>query len=193
MSLPVAECLEDSPTFRKVPFFLVGDETFPLQSWLLRIYPAQGISEEQRIFNYRLPRARRVIENAFCILAARWQVFMQSIQSTVGKTDWIVKATICLHNFLRQANSTGYCPTGFFDSYDEIGTIKEGEWRCLVSDNNGATLLQEIPSVRGSHPTTSALEVRNIMKSYVNSMDGFVPWQWDHVRSRGDILTNENS
>ena len=87
MSLPVAECLEHSPTFAKVPFFLVGDETFPLQSWLLRIYPAQGISEEQRIFNYRLPRARRVIENAFCILAARWQVFMQPIQSTVGKTD----------------------------------------------------------------------------------------------------------
>ena len=46
MSLPVAECLEDSPTFGKVPFFLVSDETFPLQSWLLRIYPAQGISEE---------------------------------------------------------------------------------------------------------------------------------------------------
>ena len=53
---------------------------------------------------------------------------MQSIQSTVEKTDRIVKAAICLHNFLRQTNSAG-CPTGFVDSYDETGTIKEGEWR----------------------------------------------------------------
>ena len=92
---------------------------------------------------------------------------MQPIQSTVEKTDRIVKVTICLHNSLRQKNSAGYCPTGFVDSYDETGTIKEGEWRRLVGDNNGAILLQDSPSVRGSRPTTSALEVRNIMKSCV--------------------------
>ena len=135
---------------------------------LLRPYPGQGILEEQKIFNYRLSRARRVIENALGKLATRWRVFMQPIQSTVEKTDRIVKATICLHNSLRQKNSAGYCPTGFVDSYDETGTIKEGEWRRLVGDNNGAILLQDIPSVRGSRPTTSALEVRNIMKSYVS-------------------------
>ena len=66
----------------------------------------------------------------------------------------------------------------FVDSYDETGTIKER---------------QDIPPFRGSRPTTSALEVRNIIKSYGNCMEGFVPWQWDHVRSRIDILANENS
>ena len=98
---------------RKGALLLVGDEAFPLQSWLLRPYPGQGIPEKQRIFNYRLSRSRRVIENAFGILAARWRVFMQLIQSTVEKTDRIVKATICLHNFLRQTNGAGYCPMGF--------------------------------------------------------------------------------
>ena len=39
MSLTVAVCLEDSPTSEKVPCFLLGDEAFPLQSWLLRPYP----------------------------------------------------------------------------------------------------------------------------------------------------------
>ena len=162
MSLPVAECLEDSPTFGKVPYFLVGDEAFPLQSWLLRPYPGQRIPEEQRIFNYRLSRASRVIKNAFGIISAPWRVFMQPIQSTVEKTDRIVKATICLHNFLRQAGSAAYCPTGVADFYDETGTIKKRKWRRLVGDNNGATLLQDIHPVRGSHPTTSALEVRNM-------------------------------
>ena len=66
--------------------------------------------------------------------------------------------------------------------------------RRLVGDNNGATLLQDIPPpVRESRPTTSALEERNIMKLYISSMEGPVPWQWDHIRSRGDILANENS
>ena len=93
--------------------------------WLLRPYPAQGIPEEQRIFNYRLSSARSIIENTFGILAARWRVFMQPIQSTVEKTDRIVKATIRLNNFLWETNSVGYCPTGFINSYEETGTIKE--------------------------------------------------------------------
>ena len=88
------------------------------------------------------------------------------------KNDRIVKATICLHNFLWQTDSAGYCPTGFVNSYDKTGTIQEGEWRRLVGDKNGATLLQDIPPDRGSGPTTSALGVRNIMKSYANSMEG---------------------
>ena len=100
---------------------------------------------------------------------------MQPIKSTVEKTDQIVKGAICLHNFLRQANSAGYCPTSFVDSYDETGTIKEGEWRRLIGDNNGATLLQDALAVRGSRPTILALELRSITKSYVTSMEGSVP------------------
>ena len=42
MSLPVT-CLQDSPTFGQVPYFLVGDETLALQSWLLRPCSVQGI------------------------------------------------------------------------------------------------------------------------------------------------------
>ena len=51
----------------KVPYFLVGDDALPLQSWLLRPYPGQGIPEEQRIFNYKMYTVRAVIENAFGI------------------------------------------------------------------------------------------------------------------------------
>ena len=91
ISLPVAECLENLPTFGKVPYFLVGYEAFLLQSWLLRPFPGHRIPEEQRIFNYKLFRASRVIENAFGILAARWQVFMQPIQSTVEKLIKLLK------------------------------------------------------------------------------------------------------
>ena len=64
----------------------------------MKPYPGQGIQESQAIFNYRLSRARRVIENAFGILAARWRVLMQPLQTSSENAETIVKATICLHN-----------------------------------------------------------------------------------------------
>ena len=192
MNLPFSDYLDNAHQFGRVPYYMVGDEAFPLQPWLLRPFPGQGIPEEQVIFNYRLSRARRVIENAFGILAARWRVFMHPIQSSAEKVDVIVKATISLHNFLRQTNSAGYCPSGFVDSWDETGKIKEGEWRHIVGNNQGGMLLNDIPPVRGSRPLVSALEVRDVIKSYVNSMEGSLPWQWDHVRSRGTVLSTAN-
>ena len=175
-----------APRFGKIPYFIVGDEALPLQPRLLRPFPGQGIPEEQVIFNYRLSRARRVIENAFGILAGRRRIFMRPIQSNVETTDLIVKATIYLHNFLRLTNSAGYCPSGFVDSYDETDKINGGEWRHLVGNRQGG-LLNDISAVRESRSLKAAIEVRETVKSYVNSMEGVLPWQWDHVRSRGTI------
>ena len=63
INLPDAESLGIGKT-HSLPFFLVGDEAFPLKPWLQRPYPGKGISEEKVIFHYRLSRARRVIKNA---------------------------------------------------------------------------------------------------------------------------------
>ena len=50
---------------RMLPFVLVGDEAFPLKEYLMKPYPGRDLNEERRVYNYRLSRARRVIENAF--------------------------------------------------------------------------------------------------------------------------------
>ena len=69
IGLPPREKLpgEDTP----VPYFFVGDDAFALKEWMMKPFPFRGLTREQRIFNYRLSRARRVVENAFGILANR--------------------------------------------------------------------------------------------------------------------------
>lgn len=53
-------------------YVIVGDEAFPLKSYLMRSYPGrEELSIEKKVFNYRLSRARRIIENTLGILAAQ--------------------------------------------------------------------------------------------------------------------------
>lgn len=85
-----------------LPYFLVGDEAFGLKPWLQRPYPGKCLTEPIQIFNYRLSRARRVIENAFGILRARWRIFKGPISASPETVQLIIEATVCLHNYLGQ-------------------------------------------------------------------------------------------
>ncbi|XDV44729.1 hypothetical protein PO909_012969 [Leuciscus waleckii] len=76
-----------------LPFVIVADEAFP-----------RRLPDDQRVFNYRLSRARRIVENAFGILSQCWRVYQHRLQVAPETADSIVKATCILHNFLRRAN-----------------------------------------------------------------------------------------
>lgn len=53
-------------------YVIIRDEAFPLKPYLLRPYPKKQLDDyDKRIFNYRLSRTRRVVENAFSILTQR--------------------------------------------------------------------------------------------------------------------------
>lgn len=69
---------------------LVRDKTFPLKPYLLRHYSSQNITrgEPNKIFNYRLFKARRVVENSFGILSFRWGIFLSylKVQSDMAST-----------------------------------------------------------------------------------------------------------
>ncbi|CAH1971623.1 unnamed protein product [Acanthoscelides obtectus] len=58
-----------------LPYTFVGDQAFPLTENLMKPYPDKNLTREQKMFNYRLSRARRVSENAFGIMASRFRIF----------------------------------------------------------------------------------------------------------------------
>ena len=93
----------------ELPHFLIGDEIFPLNTWLMRPYPGT-LDETQRIYNYRVSRVRRTIENVFGILAARWRIFRKSIRANIKSVEAIVQAGVCLHNFLQSTAKSAYSP-----------------------------------------------------------------------------------
>ena len=64
---------------------------------MMRPFPGQ-LNEDEKIFNYRQSRGRRVIENTLGILRARWKIQGRPIKATVENVERYFLAIIALHN-----------------------------------------------------------------------------------------------
>nr|XP_023016277.1 protein ANTAGONIST OF LIKE HETEROCHROMATIN PROTEIN 1-like [Leptinotarsa decemlineata] len=141
------------------PFVIVGDEAFPLMVNLMRPFPRRSLNKENRVFNYRLSRARRVIENTFGILAARFRIYKRPLECKLESIDSIIKATCILHNYL--GTREGRCP----NINEEL--LEKGN-----SNNQWLPLAH-----RGSRATTESFVIRQNFCNYFNSNIGRIPWR----------------
>ena len=71
---------------------IVGDDAFPLMDNLMKPYAQRNLSKAQDIYNYRVSRARRVVENTFGIMASRFRILLSTINLCPSKTLTIVLA-----------------------------------------------------------------------------------------------------
>ena len=160
-----------------VPYAIVGDAAFPLKPNLMRPYPGRHLSESKAVYNYRLSRARRVIENSFGILASRWRIFRRPIIATPQHAVIYTKAALMLHNFLRTTESSVYCPPGFTDIEDSDGNVVEGTWR----EDSASQALENVRNAGSNFHSLNAARIRDTFRDYFSSPNGEVSWQYRHV------------
>ncbi|XP_065295881.2 uncharacterized protein [Dermacentor albipictus] len=174
VALPAAARL---PKSQKVaPHVFVGDEAFQLRTDFLRPFPGKGMLPIQRVFNYRLSRARRIVENAFGILTARWRILLGPMNLLPKNATFAVLACCALHNFISSARETTYCPPGYVDSEDDYGNIVPGQWR---SDAVSSSLL-DLETTQSRNYRASAADTRNLFAQYFFN-EGAIAWQWAHT------------
>ena len=120
--------------------------------------------EDHAIFNYRLSRARRVVENAFGILAARCRLFRRPIIAQQGRAITYTKTALVLHNYLRTTESNVYCPPGYIDGEDGSGNRIDGGWRRDEDTITGMESLLQTGSNRlDSFPIHSSFHLTQII------------------------------
>lgn len=153
------------PTERKIPgtnifapFVLLGDEAYPLQVYLMRPYSGRGLDEQKEVYNYRLSRARRIVECSFGILCAKWRILRKDIECHPDKADIIVKTTCILHNIIIDKEG----------SSNEINVQRYSP----VSKINNPPFTR-----RNNHSSVAACNIRETFKNYFNDPIGSVSFQ----------------
>lgn len=184
LQIPVSAALPGTDIL--FPYVFVADQAFPLSEHIMRPYPGEDLSDEKQIFNYRLSRARRTIENSFGILVQRWRKLRNTIVGDVETVEQIVKAAVVLHNYLQKSerdmpvDERKYCPTGYADYLDSKGQVHDGQWR------RDSRSLQSVKRVGSNNPSIGVQNLRTILTEYFQSDAGIFLHQYTHI-GRGSV------
>ncbi|XP_047519014.1 uncharacterized protein LOC125058919 isoform X1 [Pieris napi] len=156
------------------PYIFLADDAFPLTENIFKPYTLDlNIGSPKRVCNYRISRARRIVENSFGILCSVFRILHTTIDVELKHVQDIVVACAHLHNFLRRNTRARslYSPPGTFDSEDiDVGRIMPGSWR---DDEQSLTDLR----ILGRNATTRAKAIRDEFMHYFMTEQGRVAWQ----------------
>lgn len=148
----------------ELPYVLVGDEAFPLTEYMMRPYPRRGqLDMRRKVFNYRLSRARRVVESAFGLLANKWRIYRKPIIASSSTIKKIIQSTVCLHNFILMKKEVQPIEVTAQHNSTDIGT------------NEG---LCEILRIGSNTYSKNAANIREKYADYFCGV-GAIEWQWE--------------
>lgn len=157
----------------RLPYFFIADDAFPLIKRILKPYKpnrGQTLPKEEIIFNYRLSRAWRCVENAFGILVSKWACIGKRFHSKPENVQIIVAACCLLHNFMMNQQPNTYIPPQYRDRRGPRGEFVAGTWR-----NNSQSNLVSMNHCTYP-PSKEGERIRNLLKDFVNTA-GSLPFQ----------------
>ena len=155
-------------TGQQSPFVFVGDEAFPLKTNLMRPFPGGRtglLPLDKHIYNWRHSLARKVVENAFGILAHRFRIYHRKMQLEPDFVTDVISATCVLHNYLTKPRHVNF----------------------VVEDKRGRAVLPQTMTRlqrRGHHAARAAELVRENFMRYFMSQEGEIDGQEERSRFR---------
>ena len=120
----------------KVEYFFVCDDAFPLGMHIMKPFSKRKLADEQRVFNYRLSRARRVSENAFGIMAVRFPVLHTMICISPERAVDVTLACCALYNMLLVKPECPYARNRLFDNEDQNVNIPSRQHGSCIETAN---------------------------------------------------------
>lgn len=150
-----------------------------LANCLSTIFHRRNLDHDKRIFNYRLSRARRIVENAFGRMAAIWRIFYTRIAQSPEKVDSLVLACCALQNYVLRHRTLAY-------STDTDAYVLDGTWRAEAAARGGMRRLRPA----GGNVAREPQVVRDRFKDYFVNQ-GAVDWQERMITYT--VLNNDDS
>ena len=82
-----------------VPYFFAADDAFAMRHYIMKSYLFKDETAPNRIFNHRLSRARRIVENVFGLIANRFLVQRKSLIQSPHKHCKYCASSLCSAQF----------------------------------------------------------------------------------------------
>ena len=124
-----------------LPLAIAGDAAYPLQTWLMKAYPAsQENDPAKQLFNQRLGAARVVVEHAFGRLKCRWRRILKRSENSYKHVPKMAFVAAILHNIV-EVNEVPM-PQRTADVSDELPQPPTAVGR-TVDDNARAKAIRE--------------------------------------------------
>lgn len=122
------------------------------------------MTNKRRIFNYRLPRARKSAECAFGTLTAKFKIFEGPMCCKEETVNSVIKASVVLHNLI-------IIREGIFCEGAENYALNQSSHHVLNYDDNDDDGRQRL--LTGQH-------LRNQLADYFLTRAGEIPSQWSY-------------
>ena len=159
------------------PYFFVADDAFPLRNYMMKPYSRRRLTKDETLCNYRISRARRVVENAFGIMSARWRCMLSPMQVSAENARRNVETCVVLHNIMRMRYPQ--MQNAEVDREDEDHNLIPGEWRDGI-------VMGDPPQWTGNNrDNAEGKRYRDYLKHYLCSPAGSVPWQEKAIEPTG--------
>ena len=206
MNVPLGRRIEGFMEEGPIPFYIAADDAFPLQPDILRPFSGKDkvdkerahqhniahqvdgaprrpmrreLSTRQCVYNYRLSRGRRIVENAFGILVHRFQVLLNPMKlRKPNHAETVILACVSLHNFLtKEVVSVAAVMARLRQAHRETKCPKR---ECEEEELQDSRTLLGLHSLPGQRFKDEAHRIRDLMADYFMG-PGAVEWQWEQA------------